>query len=58
MLELRKLMLNTLHIWIATHHSLNVSSFADFFEFIFFFLLLGVLLYTTYVLELQSYVLY
>jgi len=29
MLELRKLLLSTLYIWIAAHHSLNVFSYAD-----------------------------
>jgi hypothetical protein len=30
MMELRKHLLNTLYIWIASHHSLNVFTYADF----------------------------
>jgi hypothetical protein len=30
LIDLRKLMLNTLHLWIAAHHNLSVSTFADF----------------------------
>jgi hypothetical protein len=30
MLELRKCLLNTLYIWIATHQSLSVFTFANF----------------------------
>jgi hypothetical protein len=30
MIELRKFMLNTLHIWIVAHHILDVPSFVDF----------------------------
>jgi hypothetical protein len=29
-LELRKILLNTLYIWIAAHHSLSVFTFANF----------------------------
>jgi len=28
--ELRKLLINTLYLWIATHHSLSVFTYADF----------------------------
>jgi len=31
-LELRKLLFNTLHLWIAAHHSLIASTFADFLK--------------------------
>jgi hypothetical protein len=34
-IDLRKLMLNMLHLWIVEHLSLIVSTFADFFEFMF-----------------------
>jgi hypothetical protein len=52
--ELRKIMFNTLHIWIVAHHNLLVSNFADFsFEFLFFFFILGALLYTPCVLWLR-----
>jgi len=30
MLELQKRLLNTLYIWIVTHHSLSVFTYADF----------------------------
>jgi len=30
MVELRKRLLNTLYIWIASHHSLGVFNYADF----------------------------
>jgi hypothetical protein len=30
MVELRKRLLNTLYIWIASHHSLNVFMYAEF----------------------------
>jgi hypothetical protein len=30
MVELKKRLLNTLYIWIAFHHSLNVFTYADF----------------------------
>jgi len=35
MLELRKRLLSTLYIWIATHHNLSVFTNADFFNFFF-----------------------
>jgi hypothetical protein len=31
MVELRKHLLNMLYIWIASHHNLNVFTYADFF---------------------------
>jgi predicted metallo-beta-lactamase superfamily hydrolase len=31
--ELRKIVFNTLYTWIAAHHSLLVSNFADFLNF-------------------------
>jgi hypothetical protein len=31
--ELRKIVINTLHTWISTYHSLLVTSFADFLNF-------------------------
>jgi hypothetical protein len=60
MLELHKRLLNTLYIWIVAHHSLSVFIYADFFKFFFFFcsFLLGVLLYTSCVLELRFFALY
>jgi hypothetical protein len=30
LVELWKSMLNTLYVWIAVHHRLDVSTFADF----------------------------
>jgi hypothetical protein len=33
MIELRKIMFNTLYIWIFARHSMLVSSFAFFFNF-------------------------
>jgi len=32
MVELRKRLLNTLYIWIASHHSLNVFTYVDFLK--------------------------
>jgi hypothetical protein len=32
MVELRKRLLNTLYIWIASHHSLNVITYVDFLK--------------------------
>jgi hypothetical protein len=44
--------------WISSHHSLLVSSFADFLNFCsFFFLDKGVLLYISCVLRLRTTVL-
>jgi predicted metallo-beta-lactamase superfamily hydrolase len=31
--ELQKIVFNTLYTWISAHHSLLVSSFADFLNF-------------------------
>lgn len=36
MTELRKIVFNTLHNWIAAHHSLLVSIVADFLTFCLF----------------------
>jgi len=30
--ELRKRLLNTLYIWIASHHSLNVFTYVDYLK--------------------------
>jgi hypothetical protein len=32
MVELQKRLLNTLYIWIASHHSLNVFTYVDFLK--------------------------
>jgi hypothetical protein len=32
MVELQKSMLNTLHIWIVAHYSLDVPTFVDFMK--------------------------
>jgi hypothetical protein len=32
MVELRKRLFNTLYIWIASHHSLNVFTYVDFLK--------------------------
>jgi len=32
MVELRKQLLNTLYIWIASHHSVNVFTYVDFLK--------------------------
>jgi hypothetical protein len=32
MVELRKRLLNTLYIWIASHHSLNIFTYVDFLK--------------------------
>jgi hypothetical protein len=49
-----EIMFSMLHIWIAAHHSLLVSNFADFL--LFFFFKLGVLLYTPCVLGLCLFI--
>jgi hypothetical protein len=56
MVELRKRVLNTLYIWIASHHSLNVFMYAEFLIFCSF--LLGAMLYTSCVLGLRPSALY
>jgi hypothetical protein len=35
MVELRKRLLNTLYIWIASHYSLNVFTYVDFLKLFF-----------------------
>jgi hypothetical protein len=59
MIELRKLMLNTLHLWIAAHHRLIVSTFADFLNLCSSLACYyGSSLYTLYVLGLRPSELY
>jgi hypothetical protein len=43
--ELRKRLLNMLYIWIASHHSLNVFTSADFLISFLFILSKGTLVY-------------
>jgi hypothetical protein len=56
MVELRKRLLNTLYIWIASQHSLNV--FMQIFLIYFMFVPIWTLLYTSCVLRLHPSVLY
>jgi phage gp29-like protein len=56
-IELQKTMFNTLYIWIFAHHSLLISSFAEFLNVFFIFFRLGVFLYAPCVLELHPFVL-
>jgi hypothetical protein len=49
--ELRKHLLNTLYMWIASHHSLNVFTYADFLN-LFFVRFFKAHLYTSFVLGL------
>jgi hypothetical protein len=55
MLELMKLLLNTLYLWIAAHHCLGVFTYADFLNLFSVFFLLGVLLYNLCVLGLRPF---
>lgn len=49
--ELKKLIFNSLYTWIATHNSLIFSSSSDFMNFYSSFSIeQGILLYTSYVL--------
>jgi hypothetical protein len=53
-IELRRIMFNTLYTWLLAHHSLLFSSFADFLNFCsYFFPGSGFPLYTYYVLGLR-----
>jgi len=45
MVELKKRLLNTLYIWIASHHSLNVFTYVDFLKYSLFVPFRGSLVY-------------
>jgi hypothetical protein len=56
MLELKKMMVQSLYTWRVAWSSLPISNFSEFLEFCSsFFYILGVFLYTLCVIELRSY---